>query len=362
MKKTWFSVKAQESGGSKAAEVSIRGLIGEWGITDRDLIAQVEALGEIENLTVRINSRGGEVDHAVGIFNFLRDHAANVHVVVEGVAMSSGSLIAMAGDKITMRSNAIMMIHNPWTFAAGNARQLRAQAEILEKFEAALGAVYVSRTGKTEDEIKAMLDGPEGDGIYMTASEALAEGFADEIEDAGKKKQASAMAAVMAGALGIPDDVLARIEAAEAQANDGEPGDGDPAPANDDPAGGGDPEPTDTVTDQINAVIVAAGFGDLAGVWLLDDKINSVQAAKDAVAMACEVRALCVAAKKPDEATKLIRDRATLAEARKHLIDILADADEETHTSSQRPNPNSTQRQASGAEVWAKVFPTAAQQ
>ncbi len=362
MPKTWFNVQAKQPGN---AEVSIRGLIGEWGVTDRDLIAQVEALGDIENLTVRINSRGGEVDHAVGIFNFLRDHPAHVTTINEGVAMSSGSLILMAGDTIKVKANSITMIHNPWTFAAGNAKQLRAQADTLDKFEAALAAVYVARTGKSEEDIKAMLDGPDGDGIHMTAAEAKAQGFADEVEPiAGKNTSAMAMAS----ALGIPADVLAKIQAAEGATTDEPGGDGgDTAAAGNDNPDGGDkpqgqskdePQP-DALADQINAAAVAAGVGEFVGVFALDEKITTIEQAQAAIAQAREIHALCVVAKMPDKAAGLIRSKVSLAEARATLCSALAESDENSHTDSTVPSSNSkpaTTAQPAAlktADVWA---------
>lgn len=336
--KTWFSIQAAAE--SKKAEISIRGLIGEWGITDRDLIAQVEALGELEELTVRINSRGGEVDHAIGIFNFLRNHPADIIVRVDGVAMSSGSIIAMAGDKIIMPANTVMMIHNPWTFAAGNAKQLRAQAEVLEKFEAVLREVYVARTGKTEEEIKAMMDGEEGaDGLYMTAAEAKEYGFADEVE-AVEKKGASAMA--LACALGIPAAVLAKIEG-----NSGEPGD-------DDPTAGKGEELSATLADQITAAASAAGMSDHAAVFLLDKSITDEPTTKAAIAQAREIHALCAAAKLPSMAANLIKDKSTIDQARAALFDALAEADQGNRTDQHQ---RTEKPKATGKAVWAKVIP-----
>lgn len=345
MPKSWFTVQAAKDA-PKAGEVSIRGYIGDWGVNDRDLIAAVEALGDIENLTVRINSRGGEVDHAISIFNFLRDHAAHVTTINEGVAMSSGSLILLAGDTIKVRKNSITMVHNPSVFAAGNAKALRDAAEMLDKFEVALRAVYVARTGKSDDEIKAMLDGPNGDGVFMTAAEAKKEGFADEVVSIEEKK-AEPRAMAYAAALGIPEDVLARVEAAEA---DDQPNPDDEAArqraeaeakaAADELARQAAQNQPETFAAQANAVIVAAGLSEFAGVFLVDTNLKTVDELKAAVAQAREVRAICDAAKLPNMAAELIRSRATLEDARKRLCDALADADEETHTDGTQRNPS----------------------
>ncbi|KAI5912314.1 Clp protease ClpP [Azoarcus sp. PA01] len=344
MPKSWFTVAAATA--EAPAEVAIRGYIGEWGVNDRDFIAQVEALGDVKELTVRINSRGGEVDHALAIFNFLRAHAARVTVRVDGVAMSSGSIIAMAGDEIIMPANTVMMIHNPWNYAAGTAKDLRKAADDLEAFEAALLETYVARTGKSADEIRALLD----EDTYMTAAEALEHGFCDTVEAIGKK---SAAAHAFACALGIPAAVLAKIQQIESTADEGgDPASGDPA------AAAGNPDPAHvTLATQINTIAVAHGLGDHVAAWLLDDQIATADQARAAIEQAREIRDLCAFAKQPALAAGLIRSRKTLAESRQALCDALAEADEATHTSNHLPAHPGNAAAPGGAAVWNKIFP-----
>lgn len=326
--KKWFEVLAEAGG--KVAKIAIRGIIGEWGTTDRDLIAQVEALGEVEEITVVINSRGGEVDHAISIFNFLRAHSAKIIVRVEGMAASSASLIAMAGDEIIMPANTLMMIHNPWTFAAGNADQLRATADMLDKFEGALREVYVARTGKSEDEIKAMLKGEDGDGVFMTAKEAKEAGFCDVVEAVEKKDAAATAQAFAAQTLGIPVAVLAKLEAS---------GD-EPAPDSPDPEP--DPEPETPVAETLAATIKAAsaklGMSEFDAVFVLDARISDAATAAAVIGEAREVSALCEAAGKADLAAGFIKSGKTLADARKSICDARADADADTHVDTTQPS------------------------
>lgn len=328
---SWFNVQAAE-GDAQAGEVAIRGYIGEWGITDRDFIAGVEALGTVDTLNVRINSRGGEIDHAFAIFNFLKDHKATVNVRVDGVAMSSGSIIAMAGDRIEMPANTLMMVHNPWAYAAGSAADLRKEADNLDAFESALRATYMARTGKTEDEIKALLD----DETYMTAAEAVELGFADVVLPIGKQ-QAAAHAVAFARALGIPPEVLAKIEAAEAQADQELSGDD----TDNAQAGEGQP-PAASLSATIQDAARKLGLEDYAADIALDAAIQDADAALAALADAKEILDLCALAKKPDMARALIRRRATLAEARHALVEARASEDEALHTDSHIPSSSST--------------------
>lgn len=233
MPQQWFTVRAEAE--AKTVKVSIRGIIGEWGLSDREFIRDVEAAGDdIELIEVTINSRGGEVDHGLAIFNYLKSHSAAVSVRIDGIAASAASMIALAGDEIIMPENTLMMVHNPWTFAAGNAKQLRKTAEDLEKFEQSLLSTYMARTNKSEDEIRTLLD----EETWLTAAEALELGFADKVESL--KRSATA---ALAEAVDIPEAVLARIQAAGEPA---EPGESDPE--NDPPADPGTSSDASTQT------------------------------------------------------------------------------------------------------------------
>ncbi|WP_319557897.1 head maturation protease, ClpP-related [Thiomicrorhabdus sp.] len=201
--KNWYRV---QNLANKQASISVRGIVGDWGMTDQDLINEINALGDIESLEVRINSNGGDLVVALGLFNFLRNHPAKITSYIEGVAASAASVIAMAGDIIIMPSNTAMMIHNPWTFAAGNSKELSAAAEMLEKLENTLIKTYEARTKQSSDDIKAMLDAE----TWLTAQEAFELGFCDQVQDIGES-----YAIAMAKASGIPDDVLQKLNSVE---------------------------------------------------------------------------------------------------------------------------------------------------
>lgn len=94
---------------------------------------------------------GGAVFDALAMFNALRQHPANIEVSIMGVAASAASLVAMAGDKITMSDNAFMMVHNPMSLAAGNADELRDLADTLDKIAASLVSIYSNRTGQPRE-------------------------------------------------------------------------------------------------------------------------------------------------------------------------------------------------------------------
>lgn len=143
------------------------------------------------DVTVRINSNGGDVSAGVAIYNYLAEHEGTVTIKVDGMAASIASLIAMAGDKIIMLPGSMMMVHLPWTYAAGNADDLAQVIESLQKFGESIVPIYVARTGLSEERINELLKAE----TWMTAQDAVELGFADEAIEA-KSSLADAMAKI----------------------------------------------------------------------------------------------------------------------------------------------------------------------
>lgn len=166
-------------------ELMIYGDIGEdwWdeqSISAGDVVAQLDALGpQVTQINVRINSVGGSVNDGLAIYNALKRANASIVVVVEGVAMSVASLIAMAGDDVQVPSTSVLMIHAPWAYTGGNATQLRAAADALDTFGLSMASAYAAKTGMSTDEVMAqMLDGVDH---YYTGEQAVAAGLADTL-------------------------------------------------------------------------------------------------------------------------------------------------------------------------------------
>lgn len=143
------------------------------------------------NITVRINSPGGDVFAGIAIYNMLNEHEGEVTIKIDGIAASIASLIAMAGDKIVMLPGSMMMVHNPWTFAAGNADDLEQVVESLKKCSESMLPIYVARTGQEESKVKELLKAE----TWMTAQDAVELGFADEAIES-KTSPADAMAKI----------------------------------------------------------------------------------------------------------------------------------------------------------------------
>lgn len=180
----WFALKHDEK--KKAATVRIFDQIGtDWfgeGTNAKNFTDAVDELGELELINLHINSPGGNVYEGLAIYNYLRRHDAEVHVYVDGIAASIASIIAMAGDRIVMPENTNMFIHNPWTFAGGDATSLRKTADELDSMRSSLLGIYMQRSNLSEEDVVAMMDGE----TLLTAEEAVEWGFATELEEASK--------------------------------------------------------------------------------------------------------------------------------------------------------------------------------
>lgn len=198
------AVRALSSGGH---EIEIYDFIGEdmWGegVTAKRIASELKALGK-NDVTVNINSPGGDFFEGVAIYNLLREHPAKVSVRVMGLAASAASVIAMAGDEIAMGDGSFLMIHNAWAIAIGNRHDMREAADRLEPFDGAMADVYASRSGQDRKHIAAMMDKE----TWLGASKAVDDGFADRVieraepdpDAKGNKKALAIVEAAMAKA------------------------------------------------------------------------------------------------------------------------------------------------------------------
>lgn len=160
------------------AEISIYNFIGLDGVTADQFIRDLNKVSA-NKITLRINSPGGDVDDGIAIFNALKRHRAEVHVVVDSLAASAASFVAMAGDKVSMSPHAKMMIHDAQVFLVGavNAADLRDLAEVLDIYSDDIAAMYADRAGGTTEEWRAVMKASK----YYHDHEAVAAGLADEV-------------------------------------------------------------------------------------------------------------------------------------------------------------------------------------
>ena len=174
MPNKWYDMKALANG---ATEIYVFDEIGYWGVTAKDFARDLKEVKPNGAIDLHINSPGGSVTDGIAIYNLLKNHPSTVNVIIDGLAASMASIIAMAGDTITMPENALMMIHNPWGGASGEAEDLRKTADLLDKMKSALISAYTIKTGKSSEEISDLMNAE----TWMTGSEAVEMGFATQV-------------------------------------------------------------------------------------------------------------------------------------------------------------------------------------
>ncbi|NTF32313.1 head maturation protease, ClpP-related [Rhizobium skierniewicense] len=172
-------------------ELILYGFVGDnyWdmGFTAREVIEALAEVGRDADITVRINSGGGYTDDGVSIYNALKAHKGKVTVIVDAVAFSSASLIAMAGQDRIMRKGAMMMIHDPSGGVWGTAQDLESYTKYLQKQADSMAGIYADVSGDEPDDIREEMKTE----LWLTAEEAVERGFATSVADTKSKAVAA---------------------------------------------------------------------------------------------------------------------------------------------------------------------------
>ncbi|WP_334068864.1 head maturation protease, ClpP-related [Burkholderia cepacia] len=322
-KKRWWDIRAQANAtGGSEVEIRIYGEIGFWG-TDAEMFAAKldEVASTATSIVVAINSLGGDVFDAFAIYNAVRRYAGKVTGRVDGVAASAASLILMACDTIEMPSNARLMIHNPHTFAAGEAGDLRSLADLLDSTSDSMLAAYVERSGRTAEEVRAIMDAE----TWLTAAQAKEQGFCDAIVDPVRIAAYAGAARHAARFSSVPAEIMAALE-----------GDGEVPPADPAPQPQPQPQPQPPAAPDVTAlashvyascreariehcaegIVLATGLRDRATV---DAAIRSAQ----------DIAGICLAASLTELTAGFVADGLTADQVRARLFERV--------TASQKP-------------------------
>lgn len=169
-----FELRAAADG--EPTEILLYDEIGYWGVTAKDFVLALAAAGP-GPITLRINSPGGDTFDGLAIYNALRARTSPVTVVVDGIAASAASFIAMAAQKIEMPEQAMLMIHNCWGLCIGNRNDMLDMAAVQEKIDGMMAQIYAGKSGKSAAEMSAAMDAE----TYYTSTEAKAIGLCDSI-------------------------------------------------------------------------------------------------------------------------------------------------------------------------------------
>lgn len=166
-----------------------------------------------EDVEILINSPGGDVWSGSEIYTAIKAYTGKVTVKILGIAASAASIIAMAGDVVSISPTAQIMIHNPWMYTAGDQNDLRKDAEYLENWADSLSNAYQIKTGKSKEELRVLMD----DETWMTAEKAVELGFADEVMFT-KPEYAQLVASTGMGL--VPEKVIHAMKELRSKTND----------------------------------------------------------------------------------------------------------------------------------------------
>ena len=194
MKKFWNWTNQTDNPKENGRTLFLNGTIADESWYDDDVTPQLfknDLYAESGDVTVWLNSPGGDCVAAAQIYNMLKEYPGNITIKIDGIAASAASLIAMAGDNVLMSPVSMMMIHNPMTAAIGNADEMQKAAAMLDEVKDSIINAYELKTGLTRAKLSHLMD----DETWMNAVKAVELGFADGIlyrnsaEDEEKSKE-----------------------------------------------------------------------------------------------------------------------------------------------------------------------------
>ena len=172
--------------------LTLSGVIAEESWFDDEITPKIfrdELMGGEGDITVWINSPGGDCIAAAQIYNMLLEYKGNVTIKIDGIAASAASVVAMAGNKVIMSPVSMLMIHNPMTMAAGDTIEMKKAISMLTEVKESIINAYELKTGMSRDKIAKLMDAE----TWMDANKAVELGFADEILSRESSVKPSAM-------------------------------------------------------------------------------------------------------------------------------------------------------------------------
>lgn len=321
--KSWYRIRAAR----KTAEIRIYEEIGAWGITAKQFADDLAALGDLTAINVRINSPGGDVFEALAIHNALQRHPAKVTTYIDGLCASAATIIALAGDETHMVSNGMYMIHEPWTVAGGDAEAMQKSADLLNTTAEQIVSMYARKTGLTADELRAKMQSE----TWMTAQEALDEGFIDVIDEplrvAAKAHDLSRFT--------HPPTMIKEADMADPVPETPPVADPVPVVPPTDPAPPADPVERPMESVAIARMCIAKNEPGLMPILLATPHTEAQVTAR--LEQATAIRTLCAAVRLSDQADALIAAGKTTDQAKLALWDVLAMRDQAMPTIDSTP-------------------------
>ena len=312
--KHWYSLKASGEAEARSIEVYVYGEIGTWGITANQFVRDLAAMDDgVSPIVVAFNSIGGDLFDGLAIHNALSRLGERCTGRVDALAASAASVAVCGAHKVVIASNAMLMIHNPWTYAAGDAEDLRKVATALDQAMEAIIAAYKSKAPNIDEvELRRLVNAE----TWLTASEAVALGLADEVGEGVKVKACLGQGGALQRYQHAPQALLAQLEEPPVQPLEPEP---EPKP---------EPEKPPIVDSAKLALLITqscntAGISNLIEPIISTTKLADEATVNAAITNAKAVRDLCVAARLPEFTQQFVASGLTAEAVRGRLFDKL---------------------------------------
>ncbi|MBW3503294.1 head maturation protease, ClpP-related [Pseudomonas sp. NKUCC02_KPG] len=311
--KHWYSLKASGEAETRSIEVYVYGEIGTWGITANQFVRDLAALDDgVSPIVVAFNSVGGDLFDGLAIHNALSRLGERCTGRVDALAASAASVAVCGAHKVVIASNAMLMIHNPWTYASGDAEDLRKVATALDQAMEAIIAAYKAKAPNIDEvELRRLVNAE----TWLTASEAVALGLADEVGEGVTVKACLGQGGALQRYQHAPQALLAQLE---------EPPEPEPTP---EPV---KPEPENPpIVDSAKLALLITQSCNTAGISnLIESLISTTKLADEATVNAAltnakAVRDLCVAARLPEFTQQFVSAGLTVEAVRGRLFDKL---------------------------------------
>ncbi|RZO08800.1 Clp protease ClpP [Pseudomonas moorei] len=305
---TWYTLHASGEATERVIEVFVYGEIGAWGITANQFVQDLRAMDDgVSPVVAAFNSIGGDLFDGLAMHNALSRLGERCTGRVDALAASAASVAVCGAHRVVIASNAMLMIHNPWTYAAGDAEDFRKVADVLDQTMEAIIAAYKAKAPDIDEVELRRLVAAE---TWLTANEAVALGLADEVGDGVKVKACLGQGAVLQRFQNAPAELLAQLD---------EPPEPDPEPV--------DPPLVPPVVDSAKLALMitqrctAAGISNLVEPLLNSTQLESEEIVLAGLARAKAVNDLCVAARLPEFSAEYVAAGLDAAAVRARLFD-----------------------------------------
>jgi ATP-dependent protease ClpP protease subunit len=308
--KTWYALEANGEAAERVIEVFVYGEIGAWGITANQFVQDLRAMDDgVSQVIAAFNSIGGDLFDGLAMHNALSRLGERCTGRIDALAASAASVAVCGAHKVVIAANAMLMIHNPWTYAAGDAEDFRKVADVLDQTMEAIIAAYKAKAPEIDEVELRRLVAAE---TWLTANEAVALGLADEVGDGIKVKACLGQGGVLQRYQHAPAELLAQLDEPPEPDPELEPGN---LPL----------EPTVVDAAKLALIITQrcaeAGISNLVAPLLSSTNLESEEIVQAGLTRAKAVNDLCVAARLPEFSAEYVAAGLDAAAVRARLFD-----------------------------------------